>query len=168
MKVGCDNHNNPLDAKLDDLRVYNTALSDNEVKAIYDEAVAGNGTIVLTINKPLMLVNNVQKEIDPGRGTEPVVVNGRTLVPIRSIIEAMGGTVGWDGTDRRVDITLKDKVIKMWINKLDAQVGADTKTMDVPPVVMKERTMIPLRFVTENLGAQVTWNKVSQEITIKY
>lgn len=43
-----------------------------------------------------MTVNGVTREIDPGRGTSPVIVNGRTLLPIRAIIEALGGSVAWD------------------------------------------------------------------------
>jgi hypothetical protein len=49
-----------------------------------------------------MTVNGVKKEIDPGRGTVPVIVKGRTLVPIRAIIEELGGTIGWDGNERKV------------------------------------------------------------------
>ena len=55
----------------------------------------GKGIMVLVIGNPLMKVNNVSKEIDPGRSTAPVTVNGRTFVPIRAIIETMGGSVSW-------------------------------------------------------------------------
>ncbi len=55
-----------------------------------------------------MTVNGVKKEIDPGRGTVPVIVKGRTLVPIRAIIEEMGGTIEWDGNERKVTISLKE------------------------------------------------------------
>lgn len=124
--------------------------------------------IVLHINDPKMTVNGQEKEIDPGRGTKPTIVNSRTLVPIASIIEAMGGTVSWDGKDRRVDITLGNNTIKLWINKLQAQVNGQNKDLDVAPVIINDRTMLPLRFITENLGAEVGWNDAAKEITITY
>jgi len=52
----------------------------------------GNGQteIILQIGNPMMTVNGKEQEIDPGRGTVPMIVNDRTLVPVRAIIEAMG------------------------------------------------------------------------------
>ena len=154
---------------IDDLRLYNYALDVNEIKAIYDEVItSAAGVIKLQIDNPKMTVNDLEKEVDPGRGTTPVVVNNRTLVPIRAVIEAMGGTVAWNGKDSRVDITLKGKTIKLWINKLEAKVGNETKVLEVAPSIIKGRTMIPLRFVTENLGATLEWNGVERKITLRY
>lgn len=66
-----------------------------------------NNGFVLTmqIGNPMMNVNGESREIDPGRGTVPVAENDRTLVPIRAIIEAMGGTVNWDEETQTVTIT---------------------------------------------------------------
>ena len=61
-------------------------------------ALAQEDVVVsLQIDNPVMQVNGVRTQIDPGRETAPVVTNGRTLVPIRAIVEAFGGTVGWNG-----------------------------------------------------------------------
>jgi hypothetical protein len=59
-----------------------------------------------------MTVNGVKKEIDQGRGTVSVIVKGRTLVPIRAIIEEMGGSISWDEIERKVTITLKNTKIE--------------------------------------------------------
>jgi hypothetical protein len=75
-------------------------------------------TIILQINNPYMTVNGVKKEIDTGRGTVPVIVKGRTLVPIRAIIEELVGTIGWDGNERKVTINLKNTQIELWIDKI--------------------------------------------------
>ena len=123
----------------------------------YEESGTGtsNLTIVLRINDPYMTVNGVKKEIDPGRGTVPVIVKGRTLVPIRAIIEEMGGSISWDEIERKVTITLKNTKIELWIDKKSALVNGATKELDVEPQIINSRTMIPLRFVTENLGCSV-------------
>jgi len=102
--------------------------------------------ITLQINNPFMTVNGVRKEIDPGRGTVPVIVNSRTLVPIRAIIEEMGGSIEWDGTARKVTIKLNDKTIILTIDKKQASVNGYVKELDVAPQIINSRTMLPLRF----------------------
>lgn len=154
---------------IDDLRLYNAALSIGEVKAMYEEVMSrASGMITLQIDNSKMVVNGKEMEVDPGRNTTPVVVKNRTLVPIRAIIESMGGTIGWDSKERRVDITLKDKTIKLWIDKLEGEVNGEKKPLEVAPSIIKERTMLPLRFVTENLGATLEWDQVQRKAVIRY
>jgi len=124
--------------------------------------------IILQINNPYMTVNGVKKEIDPGRGTVPVIIKGRTLVPIRAIIEELGGTVDWDGVERKVTIKFKNKTIELWIDKKIAKVNGTSKELDVPPMILNGRTMLPLRFVTEELGCTVDWEDKTKTVTITY
>ena len=79
----------------------------------FSVAAANDSDVVvsLQINDPIMEVNGVETEIDIGRGTKPIVTNGRTLVPIRAIIEAFDGVVGWDGDTQTVKLTMADDVI---------------------------------------------------------
>jgi len=128
----------------------------------------GRVTIVLQIGNAYMTVNGVKKEIDPGRATVPVIIKGRTLLPIRAIIEEMGGTVDWDGNARKVTIKLRNTTIVLTIDKKQATVNGKTKELDVPPQIINSRTMVPLRFVTEQLGAAVDWNGDTKTVTIKY
>jgi len=95
------------------------------------------------------------------------------LSPIRAIIEALGGTIGWDGTERKVTIILKDTTIELWIGKNTAKVNGintliDSTNPKVVPEIINSRTMLPLRFVTENLGCDVQWNGTTKTITITY
>jgi len=125
-------------------------------------------TIVLKIGDPYMTVNGAKKEIDPGRNTVPVIVKGRTLLPIRALIETMGGSVGWDDNTKKVTIKLKNTTIVLTINKNQATVNGKAKEMDVAPQIINSRTMVPLRFVTEQLGCQVDWNADTKTVTIRY
>ena len=61
--------------------------------------------LTMQVGNPVMTVNGTEQEIDPGSGTVHVVINDRTLIPIRAIIEAMGGTVGWEQETQTVTIT---------------------------------------------------------------
>jgi len=144
--------------------------SDHLIKAIFVKKII---TIILQIGNPYMAVNGISQEIDPGRGAKPVIKNGRTLIPIRAIVEVLGGTVEWDGTTKKVAVTLKDTTIELWIGKPQATVNGQTKWIDdanhkVMPEIINGRTMLPLRFVAENLGADVVWDGTTKTITITY
>jgi photosystem II stability/assembly factor-like uncharacterized protein len=133
--------------------------------------------IVITLqpDNPMMTVNGISQEIDPGRGTKPVIIPkwGRTVVPIRAIVEALGGTIAWDGTARKVTINFNDTVINLWIDNPKANVNGITKWIDennhnVKPIIINDRTMLPLRFVAESLGCSVDWNGATRTITITF
>ena len=131
--------------------------------------------ITLQPDNPYMTVNGVQQEIDPGRGTKPVIIPkwGRTVVPIRAIVEALGGTIEWDGTERKVTINFNGTVIELWIDKPQARVNGEMKWIDpnnhdVKPIIINSRTMLPLRFVAESLGCTVQWDAATRTITITY
>jgi hypothetical protein len=123
-------------------------------------------TIVLQIGNPKMTVNGIQMEIDPGRGTVPVVINGTTMVPIRAIIEAMGGTVQWDNTTRKITVKLNSNTIQLWLNSKIITVNNKNKIIAVPPQLIKGRTMVPLKVIVENLGLKLQWNALTKTITI--
>ena len=61
--------------------------------------------ITIQIGNPEMTVNGITQEIDPGMGTVPVISNERTLLPVRAIVEALGGTVEWDENTRTASLS---------------------------------------------------------------
>ena len=143
-----------------------------------NSSVSDSFTIVLNPDNPYMTVNGLKQEIDPGRGTTPVIIKewGRTVIPIRAIVEVLGGSIDWNDTEKMVTITLKDTTIRLWINKPQAQVDApllilkwiDESNHKVVPEIINSRTMVLVRFVAENLGAIVEWDDTTQTITITY
>ncbi len=131
--------------------------------------------IVLQIDNPYMTVNGEKKEVDPGRGTVPTIIVkwGRTVVPIRAIVEALGGTIEWEGKERKVTILFKKTTINLWIDKNSAEVNGkyrliDSKNPNVSPVIINSRTMVPIRFVAETLGCTVEWDPDTRTVTITY
>ena len=124
--------------------------------------------IVLQINNSLMRVDERVVEIDPGRKTTPLILNGSTLCPIRAIVEALGGSIAWNGTEQKITITLKNLKLELWINKKTAKANGKSKTLNVPPQIINGRTMVPVRFVSEELGGNVLWDPSSRIITIEY
>ncbi len=131
--------------------------------------------IKLQPGDPYMTVNGVLKEIDPGRGTKAVIIPkwGRTVVPIRAIVESLGGTIEWDPIQRMVTINFHSTIINLWIDQPRAEVNGEIKWIDpgnhaVRPIIINNRTMLPLRFIAENLGCNVKWDPVTRLITIVY
>ena len=124
--------------------------------------------IILQIGNPVMNVNGLAVAIDVSEDTVPVVKDGRTLVPIRAIIESMGGTVSWDGSTSTVTLSYKGDIIKLIINCSTAFLNGTEKALDVAPVVINGRTMLPIRFIAENFGCKVDWDGTDSTIKINY
>ncbi len=122
--------------------------------------------IMLKKDDPYMSINGVKVEVDPGRGTAPIVINGRTVVPIRAIVEAMGGKISWDGSTKTVTIEANGNKVAMQINNKAFTVNGENKELDVAPLVKDGRTFVPLRFAAQNLGCQIEWIKSSKSIVI--
>lgn len=129
-------------------------------------ADAADPVIILKIDNPNMLVNGTVREIDPGKGTTPVLSNSSTLVPIRAIIESLGGTVRWEESEEKVAVALNEKVVELWLDKNTAKVNGTEMPIEAPPTTMNGRTMLPLRFVSESLGLCVNWEEGTQSISI--
>jgi photosystem II stability/assembly factor-like uncharacterized protein len=147
-----------------------TEASSGLYRYIPASAMSKKTTVaVLRIGISTFTVDGVKKALD----SPPVIKNGRTLVPIRAIIEALGGTVGWDKTARKATVSLGETTISLWIGKNGATVNGKSTPIDstnarVVPEIISDTTMLPLRFVTENLGATVSWEQGTQTITITY
>lgn len=131
------------------------------------EKIETKDRIHMWIGKPNLEVNGKPKAID-AQGTVPLLKNGRTLVPIRAIVESMGGEVSWDDYLRCVTITCGGDTVKIYIGTNYAFVNGEITKLDVPPELIGGRTMVPVRFVAENLNATVEWDETTSQITITY
>ncbi|TCP58163.1 copper amine oxidase-like protein [Tumebacillus sp. BK434] len=114
--------------------------------------------------KPIsVLIDGVRQTYDPA----PVVVKGRTLVPMRPIFEQLGMIIEWDDKTRTVrGYTMSDD-LKLTIDSKWAFLNDRAIALDVPAQLVKGRTMVAIRFVGEALGAQVSWNEATSTVTIK-
>ncbi len=146
-------------------------LTNGGVFTTYRPPKTAATTISLVIGSPTMTVNGVSQTLD----AVPMIKDGRTLVPIRAIVEAMGGTVTFDATDGkgRVDIVLGKHALSLWIGKSGARVDGTTVQIDaanpaVTPIIHDSRTYLPFRFVGESLGSEVGWDPATRTVTLTY
>ncbi len=129
-------------------------------------AVQNDEVILLNIGKPTMLVSGVAKAIDTDNKVTPILVNDTTLVPVRAIIEAFGGQVKWDSKSQKVTITYNKNKVELWINKTSALVNGKKVSVTVAPKNVNGRTMLPLKFISQNLGLSVNWEGSNKSIAI--
>ncbi len=97
----------------------------------------------------------------------PVIEDGSTLVPMRFLFEQMGADVEWDGKTKTATATLGDKEITFSIDNVNARINNKPAKMDVPARLINDKTMVPLRFLSENMGYKVDWDANSRTAIIK-
>jgi Copper amine oxidase N-terminal domain len=96
----------------------------------------------------------------------PQIDNGRVLVPLRGVFQQMGATVAWDDQSQTVLAQRGATSVQLTIGNTQAMVDGRPVMMDVPAMLVGDRTMVPLRFVSQALGANVDWNAANSTVTI--
>jgi len=96
----------------------------------------------------------------------PREYNGRVLVPLRGVLEELGATVDWDANTRTVIATNRNMEIDLPIGSRFARVNNERVALDVPAMTIGGSTMVPLRFISETLGASVRWNPATATVRI--
>ena len=113
----------------------------------------------LTIGSTVATVNGKDTNLD----VSPVLVNGRTLVPVRFIAECMGARVDWSDEVQTVEIALDGRKLSLVIGQARPEAG-----LDVPAVIISGRTLVPLRYVSESFEASVKWLPETRCVEIEY
>lgn len=99
-------------------------------------------------------------------GQGPVIVDGRTLVPVRGVFEQLGFEPIWDGEARTATLTREDYVIVITIDSAAFTTNGETYTLDVPAQIMNDSTMLPLRAVLESVGYELEWDDDTRTVLI--
>ena len=112
--------------------------------------------------------------------TQPQIINGRVMAPVRAVSESIGATVGWDANLRQISVYTHDRYVIMHIGDPNMYYGTfrsdsagsvsyDTQLvyiLEAPPVISGGRTLVPLRAIAEGLGAQVNWDAAASAVYI--
>ncbi len=97
----------------------------------------------------------------------PVIREDRTLIPARALFEELGADITWNASKKTVTIEYNEDVILLTIGSKNATLNKLKVTMDVPAMIVDDRTMIPVRFVAENLGFDVEWDAKNYIVNVK-
>ncbi len=109
-----------------------------------------------------LVVDGRQLEASP----PPKIRDGRTLIPVRLVSEALGASVDWNDEARTVDIAKGDRSVKMWIDNRLVNYKTSFGICDVPPQIYDSRTFVPLRLVSNALGVSVTWDAADRTVYV--
>ena len=116
---------------------------------------------------PLRVVVNGNKVSFPD--AQPFIdENGRTQVPVRFVSEALGAKVDWDGDDKKVTLALNSRTVILTIGKRGYEINSQSYQMDTVAILQDSRTFVPIRFVSEALGASVVWDQATKSVYIKF
>ena len=127
-----------------------------------EKAVDADTTVAMTIGSSDIIVNN---DIVSGDAAPFVDSNWRTMVPVRALSEAFGGSAEWDGDARTVTVVNGDTTIVFNADSDKYTVNGEEKTMDTELTIVDGRTYVPVRFVADELGYQITVLKDAQGLT---
>ncbi len=160
----------------------NGASSDSKARyrCFFGEPVEnfdGEADDMKPVEKPIEIIINGEKIVSD---SNPLIVNDRTMVPVRTIADGLGYNVGWDADTRTVTLE-KEKVnlkiginydiIKKYIVEYDKSIGMDVTKYeevkaDVPAQIINDRTMVPVRAISEALDCDVQWDDVTKTVSV--
>jgi len=116
-------------------------------------AAEGDTPIKLYLNEKLLLPE-----------VAPQLIDGNTLVPVRTVAESLGAKVGWDGASRAVTVVKGDMNIQLTIDKKEATIKGVRRTLEVAPIIVDGNTMLPLRFIGEQFGVKFNWDALTHSV----
>ena len=121
----------------------------------YSMVLVGTPPITITIDGRLLHTD-----------VPPVIIQGRTMVPLRAIFEALDIDVNYDAATRTITGSKDDTTIKLTVDSTQTLVNGEAGTLDVPATVMDGRTLVPVRFIAESTGMDVDWEARTRTVVI--
>jgi hypothetical protein len=122
----------------------------------FDRVSASSLKISLTVGNKEAIMNGQTRLLD----VPPVIINNRTLVPLRFVGECLGASFRWLPESSSIDITYQGKTFNLLV-------GQTTEGLDTPAIIEEGRTLVPLRYISEKMGATVNWIDKERRIDIE-
>lgn len=140
------------------------------VKRIWTALLAAILLIPMTFQSQAQAAVNISVLIDGVKlytPQAPIMIQGRVMLPMRSIFEALDASVKWNQKTKTVTATKNGTTVILKINSKTATINNKTVALDVPAKNLKGNTMVPVRFVSEALGQKIGWNSKTKTVTVK-
>jgi hypothetical protein len=97
-----------------------------------------------------------------------LVRGGTVLIPLRSMFEQMGATVSYDASSKTVDVSKPGADVKVTVGKPEVVINGESRPLDVPPIMYQGHVLVPVRVISEGMGAYVQWVPDKQLVVVRY
>lgn len=125
--------------------------------------------IIFALSLPALAFSDIDIYINGDElalSVPPTVVDGTTLVPLRAIFEALGAQVDWQSETKTITATKKRETIILILNNRVAFKNGEAISLSVPPQIIADRTLVPLRFISESFACTVNWDPIQKRVDI--
>lgn len=137
------------------------------VPAAFAADAKATGAITLTIGSPTMSVNGTSTTID-AEGSRATLYKGYTMLPLRSVVENMGGTVSWNAANQQITMKYNGSTVSMTLGSKTAYANGVAKSMSVAPFTDNGRTYVWLRSLESFPNVKVNWHPDTRQATVIY
>lgn len=120
--------------------------------------------VVVSANDNITVTIDGQSVIFADQG--PIIIDGRTLVPVGGVFGALGFTPSWDSATRTATLTRSDYVVVITIDSATFTTNGESHILDIPAQIINDRTMLPIRAVLESVGYELEWEGVTRTVVI--
>jgi len=134
----------------------------NDVHALFVELDRG----IAGVLPALMISVTINGQQVTFAGQPPVIIDGRTLVPVRGVFEALGFNVEWEPNEQRTTLSREGETVAITVGSATFTVNGEDHALDVPAQIIGGRTMLPFRVVVESVGYSVDWDVATQTVII--
>ncbi len=147
-----------------DFKDYAVGQHTMTVRSVSETGAVLEKSFPFTVTQNISIV--VNGETLTGLDQPPVIVNGRTLVPVRAILQALGATVDWNDTEKKATAVKGDTSLELKIGSKTIMKNGSPYTADVASKIINSRTCIPARAVSELLNMTVSWDEATRTVYI--
>ncbi|MFA7637278.1 MAG: copper amine oxidase N-terminal domain-containing protein [Monoglobales bacterium] len=142
--------------------IYDSSFGEDAGQPTGEDPSPSDGIKVVTYDASLNVTTTVNFP-----DQKPVIINGRTLVPVRGLFETLGYNVSWVEESQTAVLKGKADTIMVPINSNTIYKDGEEIPIDVPGQLINSRTMIPLRAISEAFGLEVDWNEETRTVTVE-
>jgi Copper amine oxidase N-terminal domain len=103
-----------------------------------------------------------------GRVLAALVKNGTLLIPLRSMFEQMGATVSYDAGTKTATVSKPGAEVKVTVGKPEVMINGESRPLDVPPIIYQGNVLVPVRVMSEGMGAYVLWVADKHLVVVRY
>lgn len=139
------------------------------MKKVCQKLLAAAVMLVISMSGSVFAEDNISVYLDGNQiqfDVQPQIINDRTMVPLRTIFEALGASVDWNEETRTVTSSKGSAYVSLTVDSADMSVNGTSVALDAPACVIDGRTLVPIRAVSEAYNTSVDWDAASRTVYI--